>query len=95
MATITLADYERAERDLVLHEGLIGLRVHALVNVLVWAALIPINVVVAPEFPWVVFPIAGMAIGWFFHWFGYRHADDEIRRRQADIERRARDYQMV
>jgi hypothetical protein len=92
VTTPTLAQYEQAERDLSLHEAGIGLRIHAFITVVVWAALIPINVIVAPEFPWVVFPIAGMALGLFFHWFGYRHAEADIRRRQADLELRAMTY---
>lgn len=93
--TVTLEQYEQAERDLTRHETLIGLRVHAIVTAVVWAALIPINIIVAPDFPWVVFPIAGMAIGLFFHWFGYRHVEDDIRRRQGDIERRAGGYRSI
>jgi 2TM domain len=89
MSTITLEQYEAAEREVSLRETLIGLRIHALVIVLVWAALIPINIFVAPEFPWSAFVIAGTAIGLFFHWFGYRHAGQDIRRRQQRIEQRA------
>jgi hypothetical protein len=44
---------------------------------------------VAPGFPWSVFVVAGTAIGVFFHWFGYRHAGRDIRRRQQRIEQRA------
>jgi 2TM domain-containing protein len=89
MSTITLEQYEAAEREVSLRETLIGLRIHALVIVLVWAALIPINIFVAPEFPWSAFVVAGTAIGLFFHWFGYRHAGQDIRRRQQRIEQRA------
>jgi hypothetical protein len=88
MSAITLEQYEAAERDVSLRETLIGLRVHALVIVLVWAALIPVNILVAPDFPWSVFVIAGTAVGLFFHWFGYRHAEQDIRRQQR-IEQRA------
>jgi hypothetical protein len=88
--TITLAQYEQAERDITAHDSLVGLKVHAFVTLLVWAALIPINIVVAPQFPWVVFPIAGMAVGLFFHWIGHRHVDADMSRRQDSIERRAR-----
>jgi hypothetical protein len=44
---------------------------------------------VAPGFPWSVFVVAGTGIGLFFHWFGYRHAEQDIRRRQQRIEQRA------
>jgi 2TM domain len=89
MSAVTLERYEAAEREVSLRETLIGLRVHALVIVLVWAALIPVNIFVAPGFPWSVFVVAGTGIGLFFHWFGYRHAEQDIRRRQQRIEQRA------
>ena len=39
---------------------------------LVCDAVIVINVFAAPEFRWWVFPVAGMAISLFLHWwFGY------------------------
>jgi 2TM domain len=59
------------------------------VTVLIWASAIPVNVVVTPQFPWSVFVVAGTGIGLFFHWFGYRHTDRDIRRRQQRIEARA------
>lgn len=89
--TVTLERYEQAERELSMREAKIGLRVHALVTVLVCAALIPVNIIVAPEFPWVAFVVVGMGVGLFFHWFGYRRAEADIRARQARIEARARD----
>ena len=87
--TITLAQYESAERELSMREARIGLVVHAVVTALVWAVLIPINIVVAPEFPWSAFVVVGMGIGLFFHWFGYRRAEIDIRKRQEQIEARA------
>ena len=89
MSSITLEAYEAAEREYTLHEERIGWRVHALVTVLIWAAVIPINVIVAAQFPWSMFVIAGTAIGLFFHWLGYRHAEENTLRRQSRIEERA------
>ena len=88
--TVTLEQYERAERVVSMREARIGLIVHAIVTAVVWAALVPVNIIVAPEFPWSAFVVAGMGIGLFFHWFGYRHAEGDIRRRQEQIEARAR-----
>ena len=52
--------------------------------------MIVINVVAAPEFPWSVFPVVGMALGLFLQgWFGYRHLEEMIQRHQMDIQRRA------
>jgi hypothetical protein len=90
MATISLKDYQRAEREASITQARIGIWAHAAVTVLVCAAVIAINVVVAPEFPWSVFPVAGMTLGLFLHWwFGYRHLEEMIQRHQAEIERRA------
>jgi hypothetical protein len=66
MSAVTLQQYETAERELSLRESLTGLRVHAVVILLVWAAVIPINIIVAPGFSWSVFVVAGTAIGVFF-----------------------------
>ncbi|MGZ4531817.1 MAG: 2TM domain-containing protein [Mycobacteriaceae bacterium] len=90
MVSITLDDYEKAEHQFRMRQERTGLIVHAVVTVLVWAVLIPINVFVAPQFPWAIFVVAGMGIALFFHWFGYRHADDDIQRQQKEIEERAR-----
>jgi hypothetical protein len=89
MATVTLEQYQRTERELTLREARVGLRIHALVTALVWAVVIPINVLLAPEFPWSVFVVAGTGIGMVFHWFGYRRVGEDIRRHHAAIERRA------
>ncbi|HEU4541717.1 MAG TPA: 2TM domain-containing protein [Jiangellaceae bacterium] len=90
MATVSLSDYQRAEREISIREARIGMWVHATVTVLVWGIVIAVNVVWAPEFPWSIFPVVGMAIGLFLHWwFGYRHLEEMIQRHQADIERRA------
>ena len=52
--------------------------------------MIAVNVVAAPEFPWSVIPVVGMALGLFLHgWFGYRHLEEMIQRHQMDIQRRA------
>lgn len=87
---VTLEQYELAEREVSLHEARIGLIVHTVVTVVVLGALIPVNVIVAPEFPWSAFVVLGMGVGLFFHWFGYRRADLDIRDRQQRIEERAR-----
>jgi hypothetical protein len=52
-------------------------------------ALVIVNIVAASEFPWSAFVAFGMGIGLFFHWFGYRHAEEDTRRRQTRIEQRA------
>jgi hypothetical protein len=93
--TVTLEQYEQAELEVSMREARTGLTVHAVVTVLVWAALIPINIVVAPEFPWSALVVAGMAISLFFHWFGYRRAEADILARHVRIEARAREAARV
>ena len=87
--TVSLEQYQHAEREVSLREAAIGLRVHTFVTLVLWAVLIPLNIAVANEFPWSVFVVAGTGIGLFFHWFGYRRAETDARRRQERIEARA------
>jgi fatty acid desaturase len=93
--SVTLQQYEQAERQEAAHQAAVGLWIHVAVTALVWAALIPINVLVAPEFPWSIFVVLGTGLGVSFHWFGYRRADVDIRRKQERIEARARDVDMT
>lgn len=88
--TITLQDYEQAERDLA-HEGARGgLIAHGVVTVLVLALLIVINFTLADEFPWSAFAVGGMTIGLLAHWwFGYRNLEAQLAARQHKVEERA------
>ena len=88
--TITLTDYEQAERAIA-HEGARnGLIVHGIITVLVTALLIGINFALAPEFPWSAFAVGGMTIGLLAHWwFGYRNLESELTARQHKVEERA------
>jgi hypothetical protein len=88
--SVTLETYQRAERDLAMADARKGLVVHAVVTLLVWAVVIPINVFVAAEFPWSIFVVAGTGVGLFFHWFGYRHTEADLRRRQNQVVQGAR-----
>jgi hypothetical protein len=90
MTELTLEAYERAERELKMRDARVGLTWHAVVTVLVWAVIIPINIFLAGSFPWSLFVIGGMAIGLFFHWFGYRHTEGDIRKQQGLTEATAR-----
>ena len=89
MSTISLEQYERAERTAAIAEARRGVVVHAAVTVLVWAIVITLNVMVASEFPWSVFPVAGTSLGLLAHWwFGYRKVEGAVRQHQLDVERR-------
>lgn len=93
---ITVADYQRTERETVLREGKRGFMIHAAVYALVMTGLIVINILVIArtdeDFVWFVFPLVGWGIGLAMHYLhGVRWADREMRERQAQIERRALD----
>jgi hypothetical protein len=88
--TVTLREYEHAER-VIAHEGArTGLAIHGLLTVLVSAALVLINVALAPEFPWSPFPVTGMAIGLTVHWwFGYHQLDEQLDSKHVQVEAKA------
>jgi len=90
MSGVSLDQYKTEERRMAMTEARRGLRIHAGVTVLVCLGLAVVNVFVAPEFPWAIFPALGMSLGVWFHWFfGVQHGDEFIRRHQQDIERDA------
>lgn len=61
-----------------------------MVTLLVATGLIVLDITVAPEFPWAIFPVIGMTIGVAAHWyFGVRHGDDAMHHHQENIEHRA------
>ena len=90
MANLTLDAYQQAERTVALEEGRRGWAVHAAITAAVCVALVIVNVFVADEFPWSVFPVVGMGIGLFAHWyFGVARSDEMVRHHQLEIEQRA------
>lgn len=90
MGDVTLDLYKAEERRMAAHEARRGIRVHAFVTVVVILALAVVNVFVAPEFPWSVFPALGMGLGLWFHWyFGVRRGPDFMARHQNEVESHA------
>jgi hypothetical protein len=90
VTALTLREYEDAELAAATDEGRRGLRIHALVTVLVSAVLIAVNVVWAPQFPWSPFAILGMSIGVLMHYlFGVRWVEQLTRKHQLRIEQQA------
>jgi hypothetical protein len=88
--TITLQEYEQAERVLAHEDADRGLIAHVVVTVLVSALLIAINFTLADEFPWSAFAVGGMTIGMLAHWwFGYRNLEADLTARQHKVEERA------
>lgn len=90
MTTISLNAYEDAERTLAKAEGRRGVTVHAIITAVVSIALIVVNVLVAPEFPWSAFAVAGMLMGLGFHYyFGLLHVERNVAEHQSRVELRA------
>jgi hypothetical protein len=86
-AHITLHDYEAAERSMAHDTAMSGLTVHTVITLVVAAALIVVNVTLAPEFPWSAFAVGGMLIGLLAHWwFGFVKLDDAITTQQQKTE---------
>ena len=90
MSDLTLKAYQDAEIAASRDAARRGFTIHLAISVVVWLVLIAVNVFVADEFPWSIFPVAGMAIGLFAHWyFGVTHVESSVLERQQEIERRA------
>lgn len=89
-AQITLQQYERAELVMEQESARTGVLVHGAVTVLVAIGLVLINVLLAPEFPWSAFAVAGMSIGFAAHWwFGYEKLEQQVAAKQRSVEARA------
>lgn len=90
MSNVSLRAYQQAEVSAARQDAGHGFIVHLLVTVIVSAALVVVNVLAAPEFPWSIFPIVGMSIGLYAHWhFGVAHVEETVHRHQEEMERRA------
>lgn len=90
MGEVTLEVYKAEERHMAAHEARRGVRIHAFVTVVVVVALAVVNVFVASEFPWSVFPAFGMGLGLWFHWyFGLHRGEEFMARHQDEVERHA------
>ena len=88
---ITLADYQRAEREMALREGKRGFAIHAVVYAVVMAGLTVLNILLITQtdenFVWFVFPLVGWGVGLTMHYLhAVRWADRESHERQTKIE---------
>lgn len=74
------------DRQLEREQARRGFTIHATVFVLVMTGLVILNLTVAAEFPWAVFPLVGWGIGLTMHYlFRLRWADKAITDRQARL----------
>ncbi len=91
MTSISLNAYEDAERTLARIEARPGIIVHGVITAVISVGLIIVNVLVAPAFPWSTFAVGGMLIGFGVHYyFGWLHAEDNLREHQHSVELRAK-----
>jgi hypothetical protein len=90
MPEITVEDYKQADQQLEREQARRGFTIHAIVYALVMTGLIILNLTMATEFPWSLFPLVGWGIGLTMHYlFGLRWVNKAITDRQARIEQRA------
>jgi hypothetical protein len=94
-ATISIQQYEQAEREITREEQRRGFRIHATVYALVNTLLIAINLYLitqtSEDFVWFVFPLVGWGIGLAMHYaVGVRRLETNITQWQRRVEERAR-----
>lgn len=92
--SITVQQYEQAEREVIREEERRGFMVHATAYVLVNILLVAINLILiaqtSDDFIWFVFPLVGWGFGLAMHYlFGVRRMESNITERQHRIEERA------
>jgi hypothetical protein len=89
---IILKSYQEAYRAVRTGQEKLGFRVNLAAYLLVNTLLIAINLFVAQEFPWVVFPIVFWGIGVTMHYmFGVRRLEWYLKAEEARVESIARD----
>lgn len=87
---LTVERYERAEVDMQQHVGRRGFAVHAVLYVVVVAALTTINLVGNSDVIWFPFVMVGWGIGVLIHYLtGVRWSGADIRRHQKAVEKHA------
>ena len=93
--TVSLQQYEQAEREITRYEQQRGFRIHATVYVLVNTLLIAINLYLitqtSEDFVWFVFPLVFWGFGLAMHYyFGVYRLEANIASWQHRVEERAR-----
>jgi uncharacterized membrane protein YdbT with pleckstrin-like domain len=86
MQSLTVTDYQAAEREVSVREARTGFRVHATVYAIVIPILATVNLLVVPQFLWFEFPMLGWGLGLGLHYaLGYRRAAEQVARHQAQV----------
>lgn len=88
---VTLEQYKRAYRDIILSEQRTGFYIHATVYTIVNALLVTMNLYFVPSVLWFYFPLLGWGIGLAVHYIGVtRLAPRDLVRKEAEAEYRAK-----
>lgn len=83
-----LAKYQRAYREVRAGQEKLGFKINLAAYILVNTLLVTINLLLAQEFPWVIFPIVCWGIGLMFHYtFGIRRLEWRLEAEEAKAER--------
>jgi hypothetical protein len=89
--TITVRDYERAERQLRIEEERRAFAIHAAIYVTANVAITAYNLFVESEFVWFYMPSLAWGVILALHYiFSVRLIDRQIRKRQTKVELMAR-----
>jgi hypothetical protein len=87
---ITLAQYQKANRELRHKEAKKGFMANFGAYILVNAVLVTVNILLVPVFPWAIFPLLGWGIGVTMHYtFGVKRLDKSLTVEEDKIERLA------
>ena len=85
--SVTLTDYQKANRKMRKGQAKIGFTFHLTAYILVNTLLITINLMFVPTFYWFVFPLIGWGIGVSMHYvFGVRRLEEQLTAEEAKIE---------
>ncbi len=89
---ISLEEYKKAYREIVVEEAKRSFSVHLVMYALVNAMLIAINFIYSPEAIWFFYPLIGWGIGISMHYlFGVRWVEKELKETEAKAEYRVRE----
>jgi uncharacterized membrane protein YhaH (DUF805 family) len=84
IGNVSLEDYQKAYREVRKRHERLGFMVNLSFYLLVNILLITVNLLLAPEFPWAIFPIVFWGLGVIFHYnFGVRRLDRKLNAEEA------------
>jgi hypothetical protein len=90
---ISLEDYKKAYREMMMEEKKRGFLIHLVVYVSVNAMLVAINLIFSPEAIWFFYPLLGWGIGITAHYLNaVNWIDRDIKKEESVAEYRAREF---